>query len=349
MEKDKALEIINQNKANALIYARPEEITAVAPQFEPIVTILQFKKTDFANVGGGNFYPMKSATNRIADAAGISFSENCGTREKGDYSTCPVTVAEDGSFFVSGSFAIIGFAQGSRVKPDGKPRTSSVCEYEFNICDRANLDFIADTKKPSKSYKTIADARKHVLELKKFSSSRASTGAELKVARELAGIPTAFKETECLKPLIFSQIVENNTWKIAIAQDIMRLPGGAQAMAAQLFGNAAAVYGPQDLPAIKELPARNVTGSVTADTLPAAPDAPPENHDIKEPDLFSEPAPEPTDLEAKIIELEEWLNSGLLTKPESVAGIKNLIENPDLEKIDGVLAHLQGHYHGGEK
>ena len=75
MQKDKALQIMTQHQGNSLVYARREEIEEISSQYEPIVTILEFQKDDFAPMGQGNFYPMKSATNRIADATRSFFHE----------------------------------------------------------------------------------------------------------------------------------------------------------------------------------------------------------------------------------------------------------------------------------
>ena len=244
MRKDRALQIMSQNKGNALVYARREEIEEISPQYEPIVTILEFDKDDFAPMGGGNFYPMKSATNRIADATGVSFTHNCGTREVGNFHTIEVRQASEGYFYAVGNYAVIAHAQGQRLKPDGSPRLSSVCEYEFNVVDRANEDFLSDFQN-KKYIKNAIDARKKLLTLKKFATRRASTGAELAVIRELAGVPTALKQDQISKPMLFAQIVENNQFKLQIAQDLMKTPDGRQSVANAMFGTTQALYGPQ--------------------------------------------------------------------------------------------------------
>ncbi|WP_321991502.1 hypothetical protein [Marispirochaeta aestuarii] len=245
MQKEKALQLITQHQSNSLVFARKEEIEDISPQYEPIVTVLEFQKDDFAPMGGGNFYPMKSATNRIADATGVSFTHNCGTREVGNFHSIKIDQSPEGYFYVvDGNYAVIGYAQGQRLKPDGTPRLSSVCEYEFNVVDRANEDFLNDFTK-NKYIKTSIQARKKLLELKKFATRRASTGAELAVIRELAGVPTALKQEQINKPMLFAQVVENNQFKLQIARDLMRTPDGRQSVANAMFGTTQSLFGPQ--------------------------------------------------------------------------------------------------------
>jgi hypothetical protein len=247
MDNSKALAILEKNRGISLVFARREEIEAVSPQYEPIVTVLELSPADFTDVGMGNMYPGKSATNRISDAAGVSFLHNVGgTREVGSWSTVKAVKQAGGFFQAVGEYKIIGVAQGQRLKPDGTPRLSSVREYEFNVVDRANEDFLKDFQKGSQAkYTSEVAALKHLLELKKFATQRASTGAELAVIRELVGMPTAFKADQIGKPLVFSQIVENSHFKVEIAREIMKTPDGRQAVVNALFGTAAALYGPQ--------------------------------------------------------------------------------------------------------
>jgi hypothetical protein len=247
MDSTKALAILNHAAGNSLIFARREEIETVSPQFEPIVTVLELSPADFTDVGMGNMYPGKSATNRISDAAGVSFLHNVGgTREVGSWATVKAVKQPGGFWQAVGEYKVIGSAQGQRLKPDGTPRLSSVREYEFNVVDRANEDFLKDLSKGSDAkYTSEVAALKHLFELKKFATQRASTGAELAVVRELVGLPTAFKKDQIGKPLVFSQIVENNRFKVEIVREIMKTPDGRQAVVNSLFGNTQALFGPQ--------------------------------------------------------------------------------------------------------
>jgi hypothetical protein len=249
VDKNKALQVIAQHQNTSLVYARKEEIEEISEQFEPIVTVLEFDQSEFAPMGGGNFYPQKSAQNRIADATGVSFTSNCGTREIGNFHTVDIRQAPEGYFYAVGNYAVIGYAQGQRLKPDGTPRLSSVTEYEFNVVDRVNDEFLSDfTNK--RFVKTAIDARKKMLALKKFATRRASTGAELAVIRELAGIPTAMKGDQIKKPMLFSQVVESTKFKLQVAKELMQTPDGRQHVANALFGTSQALFGPseQNLP-----------------------------------------------------------------------------------------------------
>lgn len=329
MDKTKALQVIDSNQGKALMFARREEIEEVSQQYEPIVTVLQLDSSQFADVGMGNMYPMKSATNQIADASGVSFTTNCGTKEKGSWADVRVHQEKDGSFSVSGDFAIVGWAQGQRLKPDGKLRTSSVREYEFNVVDRANLDFVNDADKPNdrKKYSTLAKARKHLLELKKFATQRASTGAELAVVRELAGVPTAFKKGEVGKPMLFSQIIESNKFKMDVAEKLMKTPDGRQAVAGALFNTTAALYGNQT---------QQIDGSNPAEPR----DVSPETEGEPQSDQWAdEPEPQQTGEDPRerlVTELEAWLNSNVLSEKgrEIVRHAVNNSSEYSVEKLE---------------
>jgi hypothetical protein len=241
MKKELALQKIDTAAGKgALVYVSREEISELPDQYMPLVSELFFKKDDFASVGQGNFYPLKSATNRIAEATGVGFTNNCGTKTKGDWSGVHIVKIEN-VFQAEGEYAIIGYAQGTRMKTDGTPRTSPVQEYEFSVTDRFNLDMISSKYPP----KTLIEARKKMLDVKKFSTQRASTGAELMVVRYLAAIPTGFKEADITKPMLFGQYVENPVYKAKILNEISKTPAGQAAIANHLMGATNNLYGNQ--------------------------------------------------------------------------------------------------------
>ena len=307
MDNTKALAILNQSASKGLVFARPEEVAAVAPQYEPIVTVIDFEPTDFVDVGMGNMYPGKSATNRISDAAGVSFLRDVGgTREVGSWSSVKVAKQAGGFWQATGEYKVIGTAQGQRLKPDGTPRLSSIREYEFNVVDRANEDFLKDAGRgDGQKYNSEVAALKHLLELKKFATQRASTGAELGVVRELVGMPTAFKKDQIGRPMVFAQIVENNSFKVGIMREIMKSPDGRQAVVGALFGATTALFGPQGAPAAlppaaTQEPERQVGPEAEADdwAIPAA-EA-----------VAAASSPADSELEKLTQGLVEWANSG---------------------------------------
>jgi hypothetical protein len=317
LDSSKALAILNNASSTSLVFARREEIETVSPQFEPIVTVLELAQSDFTDVGMGNMYPGKAATNRISDAAGVSFLPNVGgTREVGSWSTVKAAKQAGGFWQAVGEYKIVGSAQGQRLKPDGTPRLSSVREYEFNVVDRANEDFLKDFSKGSDAkYTTEVSALKHLFELKKFATQRASTGAELAVVRELVGMPTAFKKDQIGKPMIFSQIIENNRFKVEIVREIMKSPDGRQAVVGALFGAAQALYGPGAAPAIPyaekigigQEPAE-IRQAEDQQTAPGAEDF------SDDPELSGAGAVDPNSPEAIFHALEEYLLSDEITE-----------------------------------
>jgi len=339
MENGKALALIKSYSGKALVYARKEEIEAVGEQYESIVTVLDFTPDDFTNVGGGNFYPGKSATNRVSDAAGVSFTENCGTREEGDFGKVEIKQL-DGVFQAVGNYAVIGWAQGFRLKPDGSRRTSSVCEYIFSIVDRCNMDVLNDQKS---RYKSSVAVRKHLLELKKFSTQRASTGAELRVIRELVGMPTAIKGNQINQPMIFSQTVESTKFKVGIAREIMQTPDGRQAVVNALFNQSAALYGPPS--------GGQITAPVNVTPEPATPpESETEPAETEEPeddiDFQAEGESETTPVEEAKITLNEYLlDASLNLTAKTEAHINSVLddESATLEQVNSTIERIKAY------
>jgi len=328
MDNTKALAILNQSASKGLVFARREEIEAVAPQYEPIVTVIDFEPTDFVDVGMGNMYPGKSATNRISDAAGVSFLRDVGgTREVGSWSSVKVAKQPGGFWQATGEYKVIGTAQGQRLKPDGTPRLSSIREYEFNVVDRANEDFLKDAgRSDGAKYTSEVSALKHLYELKKFATQRASTGAELGVVRELVGLPTAFKKDQIGRPMVFSQIVENNSFKVGIMREIMKSPDGRQAVVGALFGAAAALFGPQAAAGQIEAPPAAQAAERQVGPEPEAGTASPGSEDLD----FGQAAamaPEPDQAEAARNALRDYIASGMLSA-QQITVLQPAVDNP---------------------
>jgi len=186
----KALELILKHKSNQDLVFVAEEDLKTQTMFLPEVVVIHSTPDDFHNISG-KFMPKGYQTDRIGEAAGIVYLEkNCGTRTEE----------------VEGNTAYIGFAQGKKRMPDGTWRTSSICEYEFNPVVRAEEDFLKDRKN---NYTTEQARKIHIVELKKFGRQRASTGARLRVIRELTGMPVAFEAQNIKKAMVFSRVAIN--------------------------------------------------------------------------------------------------------------------------------------------
>lgn len=182
------------------------------------VVVIPISMDMFHNMGSGNYYPDKGLTNTIAHGSGIEFFPSIRmTDTYGDEVTHP-----DGTKTRKATGKECT-KQGRKMKPDGTWHPSSPCPYEFNYVDRAELDLIG---------KNVTDIqkRKKILELKKFATQRASTGAELVVIRELLGTNTSFSKSEIeLGKIVVSRIekTEELQAELALADVEARRNGGA--------------------------------------------------------------------------------------------------------------------------
>ena len=191
--QSRASELVEKYRGeNALVFVQKEDLQTQRI-FLPEVVVVRATAEDFHNISG-QFAPKGYMTDRIGEAAGIAFiTEGCGTRKEG----------ED---------TYVGSAQGKKRLPDGSWRSSSKSEYEFDVEVRAAEDFAKDRKG---LYKTEAAQAKHKLELKKFARQRASTGARLRVIRELTGMPPAFKAPDIQRAMVFSRVAVNTDQLLA--------------------------------------------------------------------------------------------------------------------------------------
>jgi len=212
-----ALDLVQNYKKNQDLVFVAEEDLRTQTMFLPEVVIIRSTPDDFHNISG-KFMPKGYQTDRIGEAAGIAFTENCGTR------------AEE----VDGETSFVGFAQGKKRMPDGTWRISSVCEYEFNPVKRAEEDFLRDTKD---KYKTEKDRKLAILNYQKFGRQRASTGARLRVVRELTGMPIAFKPEQIKRAMVFCRIAVNTD--LILADPEMR-----EAAVKVALGAGKEIYGP---------------------------------------------------------------------------------------------------------
>ncbi len=268
----KAINALAGFKNKGMTFARREDLENVSQQYQPLVTIVEFQAGDFTRLGSDkSYYPSKGATNRIGDAAGVSFIEGVGgTREEGNATAYKVVEHKNGNkpsyFQIEGHYRIIGTAQGERLKPDGTPRRSSVCEYGFDVVQRTNEAILNDLGYETPTLTTEIACRKKFLELQKFGVQKARTGAELAVIRELVGMNTGFEKKDVEKgcQMLFSQVIENNTFKIQVLAEVMKTPDGRAAVTQALFGATRSVFGPGAVP--EQEPAKQIPRTVDVES-----------------------------------------------------------------------------------
>ena len=317
MENSKALEIIEKYRNDrALVYVRPEDLNT-QKMFIPQITVIPAIPEDFHEKPiSGKMMPKGHHVDRIGEAAGIKFiSEGCGTHKAGPH-------------------IWVGRAIGKRRMPDGTWRESTPQEYEFDADVRAKLE---TGLKEGPKFENKVD------ELCKFGRQRASTGARLRVIRELTGIPIAFGKEDFQRAIVVSRIDINSD---AMLED----PEMRQAAIAYAVGAQQALFGPQSrdevfardvTPEPPALPEPEPADNTEGDDLPDVPD---------EPDLFGgkQDVTNPDPVTEKKAALEEWLASGQVTKPNNVKGIRELIDNPKAtaEECGKVLGFLQEQFGG---
>jgi hypothetical protein len=179
--------------------------------------------------------------------------------------------------------------------PDGSWRTSTPQEYEFDVQTRAEEDFLNDSKG---KYSTEIAKKKHVLELRKVARQRASTGARLRVIRELLGIPIAFSHENFERAIVVCRIGVNT-------DALLESPDMRKAAINQALGVSQEIYGPSE---------RNVTPEREALEAPAeeAKEEPAQESAAHDDDPFDEKEADLSEEQKARIALEEWLNSDVL-------------------------------------
>ena len=237
--------IENAQKAGSLVFVDREWATEQTPLFKPEVSEIKLnKEIDCFNISG-KFMPKREIVDRIGEASGIDFI----------FGEVRNITVEDA--FCGKRTVYTAVAQGQKMMSDGKHRTSSRCEYEFDPVLRAMLDYEVtelneQTKQKRKTGKngqpygsTLA---RYILELQKVAPQRANTGARLRVIRELVGMPTAFEAKDVEKPLLFGRIVQNTEY-------ILKTPEGrAMATAKALGVDIATLFGKSSPALVNEPP-----------------------------------------------------------------------------------------------
>lgn len=235
MDNAKAIAIIDKARSSGALAFVGQGFGDVVPLYKPDVTLLAVTPKDFHNIQG-KLCARKETVDKIGDAAGIDYiAAQCGVRTE---------IREDDEL---GKRTIyIGYAQGRVRLPDGTWRASTVEEYEFDPVLRARLD------------------KKDKLEYMKAARQRASTGARLRVVRQLTGMPTAFEAKDLGegKDLVFGRIVQNTDY-------ILSTPEGRAMAIAQAVGVTGQLFGGRNAPA--QIPAAPIEerDATPADTGPA--------------------------------------------------------------------------------
>lgn len=286
---------------HALIFAKEEDLRTQT-MFVPEITVLHAEPTDFHNLAG-NYIPKAYQTDRIGEAAGVSFvREGCGSRREGDN-------------------VFVGWAQGKKRLPDGSWRFSSICEYEFDVDVRSEEDFAKDAIKPDKDrkYKTEQSRAIYALQLRKFGRQRANTGARLRVIRELTEMPISFKAAEIHKAMIFCRTAVNT-------DQLLADPATRQAAVNQALGIQSELFSPKENE-------RNVTLNIEV-----APELEEQAESQEETDPFELDEKELSPIEQARLNLEDWINSDIL-KPQAVAIVKETLtnENATLKELKELM------------
>ena len=300
MDEKKALAVIEQYK-NDLVYVKAEDLQT-QKMFVPQVTVLHALREDFHEYPiNGKLMPKAHHVDRIGEAAGVTFiAEQCGTRKEGDNT-------------------YVGWAQGKKRMPDGTYRTSSKQEYEFDVDVRAQETFTKDTKG---KYNNERDKQLYFIDLKKVARQRASTGARLRVIRELVGIPIAFEPAQIQKAMVVYRIAINT-------DELLANPETRQMAVEAAMNGTTSIYGPKDVTPMQE-------------ALPepeAEPEAIAENDDFA---TFDQPEPVKQEDERRNlrIQLEDWLLAEPVASSKDAAGlIRELIadENATIEDMQALI------------
>lgn len=210
--ENKALAIIDKARTDgALVYA-PQNLDC-PPLYKAEATIIKARPDEFFNIQG-KYMPSKAVVDRIGEAAGVDFiAANCGVK----------TESRDDD--IGKRTVFVGFAQGRARLPDGSWRQSSIEEYEFDPLLRAQLDG-----------KGEPDTRRKYLENVKVGRQRASTGARVRVIRQITGMPVTFTQADIARPLVFSRIVQNTDYILGTKEGRVMAIAAATGLSAQMYG-----------------------------------------------------------------------------------------------------------------
>jgi hypothetical protein len=296
---ENALVLVNKARsAGALIFAQPNLETP--PLYRAEITEIKSRPDEFHDMKQGKYMPNKAVVDRIGDAAGIDFlNSSCGVRSE---------LRDDD---IGKRTVFIGYAQGRTRLPDGSWRQSSVEEYEFDPLLRAKIEKERDGEAAVKS---------KYLEYAKVARQRASTGARVRVIRQLVGMPVTFSDAERNKPLVFSRIVQNTDYILGTKEGRMMAIAAATGVAGMLYGPHAAQTAPAALAVeteYEEPEMRPADDQQTAGLAAQALD-----------DGFAEEAPADPERQKLIYTLTDYINSGTMNDAAH-RKVESLIDDPN--------------------
>jgi hypothetical protein len=214
---------------NAISFVRKSHLEELTPVCEVHIEVIEATKDDFVDMGTvkgvTTYYPHKQLTDKIGNAAGISF-------------------AGDPQLIQLPSGAWLGKAIPQELGPDGKMVQWAPANYEFNPADRAEEEWLRKHIKYKDPLPSEVEQRLKILELKKVAARRADTGARVAAIVSAIGMPTGFKgifqNGASQVVFLFSRIIVNTKNEMVM-----------QYALSKMFGAAAAVAGPSiNTPAI---------------------------------------------------------------------------------------------------
>jgi len=291
---------------NYLVFVNEEDLHTQT-MFLPEVVIVNTTTEDFHNISG-KFMPKRHQTDRIGEAAGVVFLEdNCGTRTEK----------------VDGNTVYVGFAQAKKRMPDGTWKNSSICEYEFDPVKRVEEDVLRDTKG---KYKVEKEKNLLLLTYQKFGRARASTGARLRVIRELTGMPTALEAKDLKKAMVFCRIALNT-------DQLLQQPELRDTAVKLALGAKESIYGPKQLEHQPQYEVeKNGEGSKEEVTVPW--DA--------EPKETEEENTEKEEIEAQLVYLRELVKIEYLHKDARAMALEEINkEEYNLDTINSLIDRIE--------
>ena len=168
----------------------PDEFVAVASEvmYDPANLT-----ESFSPVGGGMVMPTTKLMYKIGEARGVIGgvkSESYAVYEEVDWSRMESNDPAAKPDLVKMKVGYKSIKQSKVLEPDGSYRLSNIWEVTYNVWERCCEDW---SKSPEK-HNTAASRRQHFDNEMKFAAQKAEYKAHSKTIRELAGLPTGYRQ-----------------------------------------------------------------------------------------------------------------------------------------------------------